>query len=314
MNNDGEVERQEKFPLSYYDGDVVSKAWYYIPYNTKKAKWSDPYIGTVEADKDILYISYTAPFIVNGKVVAVLGSDYYFNDIKNKISSIKIYNTGNAMLLNKDNKVIVHSTLKIGSDVKSIFKDDYSAFIDSVKLNKSGVFETKDNIFVYNTLVNGWKLVIKVPRVEMFEGINKLIKIAVLIILFSIIIAGFSGYIFSKRIFKPIEKIIFKVKKIEEGNYDDGVDLKFLNMKDEIGSLANSIEKMRIRQKISFEKIRSHNNDLENKVDERTRELIKTNEYLEVSLGQLEEQQAELMMSNDQLESALEAEKIQNYN
>lgn len=47
-------------------------------------------------------------------------------------------------------------------------------------------------------------------------------------------------------------------------------------------------------------------NDLNLLVDERTKALIQTNEYLEQTLGEVEEKQAELFILNDQLEHSLE--------
>ena len=50
----------------------------------------------------------------------------------------------------------------------------------------------------------------------------------------------------------------------------------------------------------------THKDDLNLLVDERTKALIQTNEYLEQTLGEVEEKQAELFILNDQLENSLE--------
>lgn len=47
----------------------------------------------------------------------------------------------------------------------------------------------------------------------------------------------------------------------------------------------------------------SRNSELEIMVEERTKELVSTNDYLEISMAELEESQAELTILNDQLES-----------
>lgn len=57
----------------------------------------------------------------------------------------------------------------------------------------------------------------------------------------------------------------------------------------------------------------SHNINLEALVNERTQQLMDTNGYLETSLAELEEQQAELTLINDQLEASLnELKETQN--
>lgn len=49
----------------------------------------------------------------------------------------------------------------------------------------------------------------------------------------------------------------------------------------------------------------SRNSELEHMVDERTKELVSTNEYLKVSMAELEESKGELTILNDQLETTL---------
>ena len=306
LNNDGNVERQDELSLEYYDGDTVKKAWFYVPYNTRRAVWTKPYYGALDISKNIVYISYTSPVIVDDKVIAVTGSDYYYKLLKEKINKMEIYPNACVFLLDIDNEVIIKS----GAEMPNMYDVEFSKkLLGMIKHETSGVLEIDNDLYAYSSLINGWKLILKVPKKVVFSEVNRLTKLATIIVITLSILFGLIGYYVSKKIFEPIEKLSLKVKEIEEGNYSDPIEIKYLHMKDEIGSLAKSIEKMRIRQKISFEKIKSHNLELEKKVLDRTKELLKTNEYLEVSLSQLEEQQAELIISNDKLEAALEAEK-----
>ncbi len=92
-----------------------------------------------------------------------------------------------------------------------------------------------------------------------------------------------------RKLVKPIEQIVLDINKIGLGDYDNVIRSAYRARSDEVGILANSVERMRLTQKKSFEEINTQNAELEKRVEERTDELIKTNEYLEESMAQLEE-------------------------
>lgn len=85
------------------------------------------------------------------------------------------------------------------------------------------------------------------------------------------------GYFASRRIVKPIQKLRQEARLIAAGNLDQPLAIK---TDDEIGELACEFEKMRLQ-------LRQHIGSLEEKVEERTRKLIESQEEKERVMGQL---------------------------
>jgi HAMP domain-containing protein len=98
------------------------------------------------------------------------------------------------------------------------------------------------------------------------------------LILFSILMIGvviviIAGSIIRKFIVVPIIKLNEGSSEIAKGNLDFSIDIK---QKDEIGELANSFNTMAQNLKSSFQTIQEYNEQLEEKVANRTKELQDT--------------------------------------
>lgn len=100
LNYDGNVNLQDEFDISYYDDYIPGREWFFEPYQSGEVYWTDPYAGNVDDDAHIIYVSHTIPVFVNGELVAISGSDYHFNLLRDDISKIEIYDSGSAFLLN----------------------------------------------------------------------------------------------------------------------------------------------------------------------------------------------------------------------
>jgi len=311
LDNNGVVEREDEFPIEFYQSYSAEKDWFFKPIEERSPIWSLPYVGNVDADKHIIYISYTAPIYVDGEIIGVAGADYHFNLMKERIGNISVYNTGYATLLSDTGQFLIHPDIEEGTYLNTIYNGDYAWLEEEVLSHDQGYLEYtwvdgNDKILNYKALANGWVLGIMPIKDEVFAGIKQLRQLVIAWTGLGALLAGVIGLILSKQISDPIKNIIFDINEIAKGNYDHEIKSTHRKHMDEVGILINAVESMRIRQKKSFEEINEHARELENRVEERTKELITTNDYLENSMALLEEKQAELLISNDQLEESLE--------
>ncbi len=104
----------------------------------------------------------------------------------------------------------------------------------------------------------------------------------------------------------PLKKLELGAIELAEGNYSNKINVV---TQDEVGMLAEKFNYMAEHIESANEELLQLNSMLEDRVKERTDQLIKTNEYLEQTLGESEETQAELIEKNDELEAALSALK-----
>lgn len=314
LNNTGDVTRQEEFDMEFYKTPSPEKDWYFKAKDLKRPYWTDPYRGNVYFDNHLIYISHTAPIYIDGKFVGVAGSDFYFDDLKKQISDIRLYDTGYAVLFNDKLEAIIHPTLQEGVAMREIDDGKYAWLADEIEMANSVVEYTwvdgTEKMIASKRLLNDWIISVAPSKNEVFKSVQAMRRVMLLVAMAGGLIAAVAGLLIGRRIVRPIEEIVLEINKIGLGDYDTAIEEKYRERHDEVGILANSVERMRVTQKMSFSEINAHNQELEERVEMRTEELIHTNEHLEQSMAQLQEKQAEMVLANEALEDALEVTRL----
>lgn len=310
LDFDGVVERQEQFPLDYYDGDVKWKQWYYVPIATKKPYWTEPYIGTIESDQDLIYFSYTAPVIVNGKIIGVAGSDYYFNKMKESLDQYNLKRKSDVILVDKNFNILVHPEISSGVNLFSYLINVDQKSIQNMKSSELGRFKYIGNdkqgrIMFYKRLDNDWYLIFTMSEAVIKDSVIGVGNVRILIlVLISLLIIGVLQ-IGLVRLIKPLNRIKDSLMRMTDDHYDLEMSKHDIMRRDEFGDMAKSVEQLRVvwQERFSQEKI-SHQ-EMESLIEEKTLELKKTNEFLELSLEQLQEQNAETNIATEKYEDQL---------
>jgi methyl-accepting chemotaxis protein len=100
---------------------------------------------------------------------------------------------------------------------------------------------------------------LKAPKDAM---VNKIVLEVVLIVLLLTVVFAISGFCISKSITNPIKKGIDAVQEVAGGNLNVEMDRRLLKRKDEIGSLAKSIEGLQSELRTIIDRIASGSNRL----------------------------------------------------
>ncbi len=314
LHGTGRVFRQEEFDMSFYENPSPEKDWYFKAKELKRPYWTDPYRGNASFDSHLIYISHTAPIYVDNKFVGVAGADFYFDELRNRIRDISLYETGYAVLFNDEMEALIHPTLEEGVSLKDINKGEYIWLVEKMEAGEPVIEYTwvdgTQKIIASTKLLNDWIIAVAPSKEEVFRSVENMRKMIWVVALLGGFIAALVGLVIGRKLVKPIEQIVLDINKIGLGDYDNSIKEVYRKRRDEIGILANSVEKMRVTQQKSFNEINDQKLKLEKRVEERTQELIKTNEYLEESMAKLEENQAELILTNEALEDALEVTRM----
>lgn len=170
--------------------------WYYVPKKLKRGIWSDPYIDN---DIKINMITYSAPVYSGKKFFGIAGVDISIDEIKNFICKLKIYKTGKAYLIDKNNKIIFAKDYKTLTSTYAIDKNLYD-FLDK-SLTKEGINFNDDDIkivksasskklFAITRLYNGFVLVLDVPVKELYAETIRLIVLTTFLLLIAIVIVS----------------------------------------------------------------------------------------------------------------------------
>ncbi|MBI9011974.1 MAG: Cache 3/Cache 2 fusion domain-containing protein [Clostridiales bacterium] len=307
LDHSGEVIRQDEFPKSFYDNLGPGDEWYIVPYENNKPYWTEPYYGSVEQDAHISYVSHTRPVSINGRVVAVVGSDYHFTAMKETIESFELYNTGYGILVNEVGDVIIHPSIPIGDNIGEYENGAYKWLIDEIIDHHNGIvkytwIDGEDKFLAYREIENGWHFAITVEEDEVFSWYQHFLSILIgTTVAFTgvIIILSFR---LSNHITKPIYELSKYVEGMKTGHYDDVIPDKLTLQKDEIGQLAATIESMRFKLKESLDETTSYFQILEMRVKERSELIQKSQIEIEDALVQNDDQNKELQEINSQLE------------
>ena len=188
--------RLDPTDLSLYDKDDTEHVgWFWQPYEAGEPIWMQPYHNL---NNDIMMISYVVPLYYENRFVGVVGMDFDYTTLIDRVHEIKIYEHGFAHL-EADGAVIHHSGHEAEFDDGDV----------------SGQY-----LRVSQELMNGMTLVLSAKysdiRQMRYEIVFKLlVVVVVLAALFSAIVV-----FVVRKIVEPLEKLTDASKKLTNGNYD----------------------------------------------------------------------------------------------
>lgn len=267
QDGDGNVDRQRAVPMEYYTSNfnsVDDKSWWFMPVSTHKDYWSKPYNWKLDNGEVIEFISYTRAIYLDNELLCVVGSDFIYENIREKINSIKIYKSGFAFLLNSNYDTISHPIDKGYEHIADINKQQFKQAIDASEEDDAAIIEyiSSDGgkkVISLAKMRNGWSIGMTADQKEMFSRMIFLTKFMYLLIgslsIFSILLSLHLG----NKISKPIIAISSIVRNVGVSNYRVSIPLEYLHRKDEIGVLSVSIKIMSEKITEDIEEINHQN-------------------------------------------------------
>lgn len=182
--------------LFLYDKDDTEHVgWYWQPYEAGKPVWMQPYYNL---NNNVLMISYVAPLYYENRFIGIVGMDFDYTMLTDRVHEIKIYEHGFAHL-ETDGKVMYHGG-------------------DTSDFDNSGASD--QYLRVSRELVNGMTLVLSasykdIRQIRYDIAFHILFVVLVLAALFSVIVI-----FVVRRIVDPLKKLTDASQKLSNGNYD----------------------------------------------------------------------------------------------
>jgi methyl-accepting chemotaxis protein len=222
--------RQDEIGPEVYDPNDIDMDWYYEPFYAKSAIWTEPY----EWD-GIYYVSHTNAVFIDNIFIGTYGMDFLFEDIKNQINNLKIYDTGFAYLLNSDANVIVsNNNISLDNEVQNYIKN-------TLKNHPTGLYEHNDRILGFSVLKNGWIFVVEASKTEVLKSLNDLIWIQLIMLISSILVGVTIMLLIITKIIKSIKILTEKINAFGKGDLTVDFNIK---SNDEIGLISHSLKEM----------------------------------------------------------------------
>ena len=205
--------------LRIYDkNDTEHVGWFWQPYEAGKPIWMKPYYNK---NNNILMISYVIPMYYEEQFIGVVGMDFDYKVLSERVQKIEVYENGFAYLSID------------GAPVSDINNETDNA---------------EEYLSVSGNLVNGMTLVLSasyddIRQIRYEITVEILFAVLIISVLFTVL-----ATLIVKKIVHPLKKLTEASAKLSNGDYD--VDIVSSNMS-EIKLLSMSFQKMtkRLRER-----------------------------------------------------------------
>ncbi|MCQ2753587.1 MAG: HAMP domain-containing protein, partial [bacterium] len=215
----------------------------------KNAVWTPAYNDVWNGESESLITYATAIRNENGTLIGLSVVDWYLNEILETLNKLKPTENSVFILGSIDNNyAITNVSYKKGQNIEIKKWSDVAVECKNtpqknvVEVIKDVVVDGKEYITFDTMFNNGLVLLVRIPREEIYETIERNnIIISVLFAILAIMGLGLSWLFVSKQIIKPLTLLNEKSQLIGQGNMNEKINIK---NRDEIGQLANSFNSM----------------------------------------------------------------------
>ncbi|HEY5729935.1 MAG TPA: GAF domain-containing protein [Anaerolineales bacterium] len=292
------------------DFDVTGRPWYTAATEDlnpdKKAVWSDPYL---DAALNGIVITNSAPvYDKSGKLRGVVAQDIQLSKISEIVNSIRVGETGYALLIDQDKRLIAITesgsndlgleSIPLGSELRNEDLQTAGAEFNTIILNmitgNEGLAQITLNgteRFIAYRPIEGvnFSLAIIVPEQEMLsealevkeqlETSNNSVLIAsIFIILGVVLVTLFITRNFSNWLTAPLTILTETANSLARGNLDVRANI---TEKNEFGTLADTMNSMASKLQDSIDSLEARVTERTAEVEKRSQELASANSQIQ---------------------------------
>lgn len=185
-----------------------------------------------------------------GKVIGVINGGNYMDDLVEIISSVKVGQTGQAVVFTRDGTIVAHqdNDLILTGNVADLGGDLFVDVLDKAMNEEEGTIEgvvnNKDH-FIYYSKANkvDWGIFIMVPKSEAFAKANTLLAFFVSVTVGAVVLASILLFFFIKKMLKPFVAINEKLDVLASSEGDLTTRIP-ITTRDEFGEMSTKFNLM----------------------------------------------------------------------
>lgn len=257
--------------------DMEISDYYMGPKNNRALTITEPYIY-----QGVMLLEITTPIIIDNEFVGIAGIDFTTDYLNSRLQQINNnFNTAEAYLVSSQGSFIAATNEKLIGEpltVDNILSSLIQPLMNIDLANTLPADTSNEYMYAYAPIKNGeWLVFIQVSKDEILAEANSLTRQLILLLIVGLILLlGALAYV-AKTITDPITDLSEILNRL--ANYDLSFDenskvIKYLNNKDEIGTMANALGTM---QK-SFVDILKQIDDKSNQVAAASEEMTATSD------------------------------------
>jgi len=299
--------------------DPRTRPWYRAAVEAGKSSWSKTYVGA----SGRVTISLSQPLYSDtGNLLGVQNSNFRLSRIHEFLQSVKVGLTGQTFIVDRTGQLIASSVMAQPYKIQDGELEQTSATAienpviratAKALLERFGTFSSIEQSQQLDVLVNGdrqfvqispirdgqgidWFSVVVVPESDFMAEIDANTRTTILLCLGALAVATVLGIYTAQLIAQPLKRLSQSSEAMAAGALDQNVALSNVQ---ELNVLARSFNRMTQELHGSFAKLEQTNEQLEQRVEERTVDLKETLQALQRTQTQMI--QAEKMSSLGQL-------------
>lgn len=176
-------------------------------------------------------------------------------DVSAVVTGARIGQTGFAILVDQNNKVIAHGKPERVAQTLQDFSA-HPALQAQESTQEPILYEEEGQRVVAHTQKTslGWTLIIQQNYDDAFAPLLEARRNALILIALSLILVLVVAYVLSRQLASPIWQLTTVAENISRGGFDQKI--VGTERRDEIGALARAIERMAVSIKMAFERLR----------------------------------------------------------
>jgi two-component system, NtrC family, sensor kinase len=235
----------------------------------RRTVWSDVYMDDVSG---VSMSSSTTPLDLDGRHVATISQDVLLEELMERTVNAHLPGAYN-VLLGNDGKIIAHPGLRFDTEEQQAH---LRSIVERVKNRSSGqaVLELPEHdeyLAIARLRGPGWNFVTVLPESVVsrpaFQAARYVLLLGVLSLLLELVIMY---WVLQQQITRPLAAFTQATDRVAAGDFKVELDT---SRKDELGQLAQAFQLMADKVQRREEELRQANEGLEQRVEERTREL-----------------------------------------
>ncbi|MBR5109468.1 MAG: EAL domain-containing protein [Clostridia bacterium] len=240
----GKTGFSEQLPLDAREldpEDMAHTTWYYTTIQRGRPSWVGPY--TAHYLGEMITYSYLVPIYKAGALIGVLGMDIPFETLTDQLTSIRVYETGFACLLDADGRVLYHPEAAFGSSLSfsenaadQVLQSDSSGS-RLIRYERNG----QQRQMSFTTLSDGMKLVVIAPVSEINASRLQLTNLILMITAVFMVLSSGILMLLMRVVTRPLQRLTSASKRLAAGDYD--VEIRY-DGRDEVGVLTRAFTQM----------------------------------------------------------------------
>jgi len=235
----------------------------------------------VSKRKSVALIALLMPVVGAGDIGMTLAVELSLDSVQKRFERFRVGSSGFAFLVDSGGRLVFHPDLK-----RAVARQDQSGL--SILDNRLGT--TDAAVSAYRDPLLGdmlgafapvagtpWAVVVAQPRAEALEPVKVLATRLLTWLLLGLALAGLFGMLMAQRVTRPILELVQGALAIAGGDLKKKI---YVRSSDEIGKLSQTFNYMGDELLKHQEEIQRFNVELQDRVEERTRELKEAQQQL----------------------------------